>query len=150
MDAKLIAFDDEDDDDPGRYAEDAMPDDFFSQFKVSTNNTNNTTANNSLISNRQRNEESTKRTDIYDKDIDDDNDDNNTMKMMMTIKDINNELKMANKTIIDCEIALREALDWPLRTQTTTHNQKCSREELLGLIRHLSSDLVEARRINSQ
>ncbi|CAL6416015.1 unnamed protein product [Bathycoccus prasinos] len=161
-DEQLIVFDDDrpddlsDDDDPGKYGEDAMPDDFFDQFvkhkipvtRITNANTNKkssslTSVNEGLLLPLRSvtSEQQPTTTLCEDREA-----------KQQPEKDINNDkirierLKKdaieATETIRAVEEALRDALDWPLRGDS---NRMCSRTELIGLVKHLKSDVLESR-----
>ncbi|CAL6439810.1 unnamed protein product [Bathycoccus prasinos] len=162
-DEQLIVFDDDrpddlsDDDDPGKYGEDAMPDDFFDQFvkhkipvtRITNANTNKkssslTSVNEGLLLPLRSvtSEQQPTTTLCEDREA-----------KQQPEKDINNDkirierLKKdaieATETIRAVEEALRDALDWPLRGDS---NRMCSRTELIGLVKHLKSDVLESRK----
>ncbi|CAL6426682.1 unnamed protein product [Bathycoccus prasinos] len=162
-DEQLIVFDDDrpddlsDDDDPGKYGEDAMPDDFFDQFvkhKIPV----------TRITNANTNKKSSSLTSVNEgfllplRSVTSEQQPTTTLcedreAKQQPEKDINNDkirierLKKdaieATETIRAVEEALRDALDWPLRGDS---NRMCSRTELIGLVKHLKSDVLESRK----
>ncbi|CAL6435480.1 unnamed protein product [Bathycoccus prasinos] len=161
-DEQLIVFDDDrpddlsDDDDPGKYGEDAMPDDFFDQFvkhkipvtRITNANTNKKSSSLTIVNEglllplRSVTSEQQPTTTLCE----------DREAKQQPEKDINNDkirierLKKdaieATETIRAVEEALRDALDWPLRGDS---NRMCSRTELIGLVKHLKSDVLESR-----
>ena len=162
-DEQLIVFDDDrpddvsdDDDDPGKYGEDAMPDDFFDQFvkhKIPVTRITNTNTNKKSSSLTSVNEglllplrsvtseqqptttlcEDREAKQQPEKDINNDK---------IRIERLKKDAIEATETIRAVEEALRDALDWPLRGDS---NRMCSRTELIGLVKHLKSDVLESR-----
>ena len=165
-DEQLIVFDDDrpddvsdDDDDPGKYGEDAMPDDFFDQFvkhKIPGTRVTNTSANKksssssssvneglllplrSVTTSEQQPQTTTTTLDREAKQQPE-NDSNNDK---IRIERLKKDAIEATETIRAVEEALRDALDWPLRGDS---NRMCSRTELIGLVKHLKSDVLESR-----
>ena len=164
-DEQLIVFDDDrpddvsdDDDDPGKYGEDAMPDDFFDQFvkhKIPGTRVTNTSANKKSSSSSSVNEglllplrsvttseqqpQTTTTTLDREAKQQPENDSNNDK---IRIERLKKDAIEATETIRAVEEALRDALDWPLRGDS---NRMCSRTELIGLVKHLKSDVLESR-----
>ena len=161
-DEQLIVFDDDrpddlsDDDDPGKYGEDAMPDDFFDQFvkhkipvtRITNTNTNkksssSSSVNEALLPLRSATSEQQKQTmTTLCEDREAQPNDSNNDKIR--IERFKKDAIEATETIRAVEEALRDALDWPLRGGGDS-NRICSREELIGLVKHLKSDVLESR-----
>ena len=159
-DEQLIVFDDDrpddlsDDDDPGKYGEDAMPDDFFDQFvkhKIPVTRITNTnkksssssSVNEALLPLRSATSEQQKQTmTTLCEDREAQPNDSNNDKIR--IERFKKDAIEATETIRAVEEALRDALDWPLRGGGDS-NRICSREELIGLVKHLKSDVLESR-----
>ena len=160
-DEQLIVFDDDrpddlsDDDDPGKYGEDAMPDDFFDQFvkhkipvtRITNTNTNkkssssSSSVNEALLPLRSETSEQQKQTmTTLCEDREAQPNDSNNDKIR--IERFKKDAIEATETIRAVEEALRDALDWPLRGDS---NRMCSRTELIGLVKHLKSDVLESR-----
>jgi len=161
-DEQLIVFDDDrpddlsDDDDPGKYGEDAMPDDFFDQFvkhkipvtRITNTNTNKkssslTSVNEGLLlplrSVTSEQQPTTTLCEDREAKQQPENDINNDK---IRIERLKKDAIEATETIRAVEEALRDALDWPLRGDS---NRMCSRTELIGLVKHLKSDVLESR-----
>ena len=161
-DEQLIVFDDDrpddlsDDDDPGKYGEDAMPDDFFDQFvkhkipvtRITNANTNKkssslTSVNEGLLlplrSVTSEQQPTTTLCEDREAKQQPENDINNDK---IRIERLKKDAIEATETIRAVEEALRDALDWPLRGDS---NRMCSRTELIGLVKHLKSDVLESR-----
>ena len=138
-DEQLIVLEDDGpdlDDDPGRYAEDAMPDDFFNQFmkhKIPAKNSVNEEERPVPLISKANN--SPKEQTGHD----------DHQHYTARIARLEKDASEANETIRKVEEALRDALDWPLRQQISSSNGVCSREELIGLVKHLKSDVLESR-----
>ena len=164
---QLIVFDDDhpdSDDDPGRFADDAMPEDFFDQFvkhKIPALKRGDARAGtiedatgeeesvnemvgmmgNEILPERATNDRLQapgNKNDIIE---------NSGKGDKLQIERLKTELVEATETIRAVEEALRDALDWPSRGGGGGGDSKkcCSREELIGLVQHLKSDALESR-----
>ena len=161
-DEQLIVFDDDrpddlsDDDDPGKYGEDAMPDDFFDQFvkhKIPGTRVTNTSANKKssssvneglLLPLRSVTSEQQPTTTLCEDREAKQQPENDINNDKIRIERLKKDAIEATETIRAVEEALRDALDWPLRGGGDS-NRICSREELIGLVKHLKSDVLESR-----
>jgi len=160
---QLIVFDDDrpdSDDDPGRFADDAMPEDFFDQFvkhKIPALKSGDARAIDAIGEEESVNElvgimgneihlpERATNDRLQARGNKNDIIGNSDRGDKLQIERLKTELVEATETIRAVEEALRDALDWPSRGGEGDSKKCCSREELIGLVQHLKSDALESR-----